>query len=245
MRRSLGDDEDQGAEVSNAVRDHRRRARCVPDRSVNAGNLRSLAGTSACLTTCAHTGPSIAAYVLLSSRSRVRVAVGAQMCSCWLIFENFTVLMNYCSQAVAHIRCIVERVTRLPGQNRGSGTYGVAVRRRGAFGEPTASVAAGASWLFPGRLSPGRPTAEAEPALPASQHDLPDADGGARIRAPSEECVRLRSVLSGGGLSGLKQLHIAADYARLAVRPSAPAVGRRSPGSGRVATRTAASHPPA
>ena len=77
MRRSLGDDEDQGAEVSNAVRDHRRRARCVPDRSVNAGNLRSLAGTSACLTTCAHTGPSIAAYVLLSSRSRVRVAVGA------------------------------------------------------------------------------------------------------------------------------------------------------------------------
>jgi hypothetical protein len=106
------------------------------------------------------------------------------------------------------LRCIVERVTRLPGQNRGSGTYGVAVRRREPNGEPAASVAAGASWLFPGRLSPGRPTAEAEPALPAWQHDLPDADGGARIRAPPEERVRLRSVLSGGGLSGLKQLHI-------------------------------------
>jgi hypothetical protein len=76
---SLGDDEDQGGEMSNAVRDRRRRARCVPDPSVNAGNLRSLAGTSACLMTCAHTGPSIAAYVLLSSRSRVRVAVGAQL----------------------------------------------------------------------------------------------------------------------------------------------------------------------
>ena len=74
-------------------------------------------------------------------------------------------------------------------------------------GEPTASVAAGASWLFPGRLSPGRPTAEAEPALPAWQHDLPDADGGG-IRAQSGERVRLRSVLSGGGLSGLKQLQI-------------------------------------
>ena len=34
-----------------------------------------------------------------------------------------------------------------------------------------------------------------------------------------------------------------ASYARLAARPSAPAAGRRSSGSGRVATRTAASHP--
>ena len=42
----------------------------MPDRPVNAGNLRSLTGTSACLMTCAHTGPSIAAYVLLSSGSR-------------------------------------------------------------------------------------------------------------------------------------------------------------------------------
>jgi hypothetical protein len=64
----------------------------------------------------------------------------------------------------------------------------------------------------PGRLSPGRSAAEAEPALPAWQHDLPAVDG-ARIRAPSEERVRLRSVLSGGGLSGLKQLHI--DFVRL------------------------------
>ena len=45
-------------------------------------------------------------------------------------FRKFTVLMSYCSQAVTHIRCIVERVTRLPGHNRGSGAYGAAVRRR-------------------------------------------------------------------------------------------------------------------
>jgi len=75
--------------------------------------------------------------------------------------------------------------------------------RWSAIGEPTASVATGASWLVPGRLPPGRPTAEAGPALPAWQHDLPDADGGARIGVPSEERVRLRSVLSGGGFSGL------------------------------------------
>ncbi len=43
MRRSLGDDEDQGADVPSAVRDRRRRARCVPDRPVKAGNSRSLA----------------------------------------------------------------------------------------------------------------------------------------------------------------------------------------------------------
>lgn len=83
-------------------------------------------------------------------------------------------------------------------------------------GGPTASVAAGASWL-----SPGRPTAEAEPALPAWQHDPADVDGEARIRAPSEERVRLRSVLSGGGLSGLKQLQIA-DVTALVIPGSAP-----------------------
>src|SRR6516225_6452807 len=66
-RSSLGDGEDQGAEVPNAGRSSRRRARCVPDRPVNAGNLRPFAGSFACLMTCAHIGPSIAAYVLLSS----------------------------------------------------------------------------------------------------------------------------------------------------------------------------------
>ena len=80
MRSSLGGDEDQGAEVPRVVRDRRRRARCVPDRPVNAGNPRSLTDTFTRLLTCAWTGPSIAVYVLLSNRSRVRVAVGAAAC---------------------------------------------------------------------------------------------------------------------------------------------------------------------
>ena len=69
MRSSLDGDEDQGAEVPSVVRDRRRRARCVPDRPVNAGNPRSLTDTFARLLTCAWAGSSIAAYVLLSSRS--------------------------------------------------------------------------------------------------------------------------------------------------------------------------------
>ena len=59
------------------MRDRRRRARCVPDRPVNAGDPRSLTDTFTRLLTCAWTGPSIAAYVLLSNGSRVRVAVGS------------------------------------------------------------------------------------------------------------------------------------------------------------------------
>jgi hypothetical protein len=43
MRRSLGGDEDQGAELPTVLNDSRRRARYVPDRPVNDGNLRSLA----------------------------------------------------------------------------------------------------------------------------------------------------------------------------------------------------------
>ena len=42
MHRSLGVDEDQGAELPAVVRDRRRRARHVPDRAVNAKDLRSL-----------------------------------------------------------------------------------------------------------------------------------------------------------------------------------------------------------
>ena len=74
MRSSLGGDEDQGAVVPSVVRDRRRRARCVPDRPVNAGNPRSLTDTFTRLLTCAWTGPSIAAYDLLSSRSRQSLA---------------------------------------------------------------------------------------------------------------------------------------------------------------------------
>jgi hypothetical protein len=39
MRRSLGADKDQGAEMATFARDRRRRARCVPDRLVNAGEV--------------------------------------------------------------------------------------------------------------------------------------------------------------------------------------------------------------
>lgn len=46
IRSSLGDDEDQGAEVPAVVRSRRRRARCVPDQPVNAGNSRSRARSS-------------------------------------------------------------------------------------------------------------------------------------------------------------------------------------------------------
>jgi hypothetical protein len=40
---SLGGDEDQGAEVASRHTQQRQRVRCVPDRPVNGGNLRSLA----------------------------------------------------------------------------------------------------------------------------------------------------------------------------------------------------------
>jgi len=49
--------------------DQRARARCVPDRVVNPGNWQSLTDTPTCLLTCARTGPSVAAHVLLSSSS--------------------------------------------------------------------------------------------------------------------------------------------------------------------------------
>jgi hypothetical protein len=45
MRSSLCGAEDQGAEAQAVVRERLRRARCVPDRPVNSGNLRSLAGS--------------------------------------------------------------------------------------------------------------------------------------------------------------------------------------------------------
>ena len=69
MRRSLDGDEDQDAEVATVVRNPGRRARCVPDRPVNAGNSRSLADTPACPLTCAQPGLRLAAHVLLSNRS--------------------------------------------------------------------------------------------------------------------------------------------------------------------------------
>jgi hypothetical protein len=56
MRRSLSDDEDQGAEVPTVVRDPGRRARCVPDRPVNAGHLRSLADSPVHQLTCGQAG---------------------------------------------------------------------------------------------------------------------------------------------------------------------------------------------
>jgi len=49
------------------------RARCVPDETANHGYWQSLADTSACQLTCERTGPSMAAYVLLSNRSECGV----------------------------------------------------------------------------------------------------------------------------------------------------------------------------
>jgi hypothetical protein len=65
--------------VLTVVRDPGWRARCVPDRLVNTGKSRSLADTPTCPLTCEHAGLRLAAHVLLSSRSRVRVAVGAHI----------------------------------------------------------------------------------------------------------------------------------------------------------------------
>jgi hypothetical protein len=56
MRRSLGDDEDQGAAESAVMRDRRRRARCVPERPVNAGYLRSLSDSPMHWLTCGRAG---------------------------------------------------------------------------------------------------------------------------------------------------------------------------------------------
>jgi hypothetical protein len=49
-------DEDQGAAEPAVMRDRRRRARCVPDRPVNAGYLRSLADSPMYRLTCGRTG---------------------------------------------------------------------------------------------------------------------------------------------------------------------------------------------
>ena len=56
MHSSLGGDEDQDAEVATVVRDRRRRARCVPDRPVSAGYLRSLPDNLIHRLTCARAG---------------------------------------------------------------------------------------------------------------------------------------------------------------------------------------------
>jgi hypothetical protein len=61
------------------LRIRRSRARCVPDEADSHGYWQSLADTSACPLTCVRTGPSVVAHVLLSSRSRVRVALGRQL----------------------------------------------------------------------------------------------------------------------------------------------------------------------
>jgi hypothetical protein len=75
MRSSLDGDEHHGAEAPTVVRGPQAtcplRARCVPDRPVNAGNSRSLADTPSCSLTCVQAGLRRAVYVLLSSRSCV------------------------------------------------------------------------------------------------------------------------------------------------------------------------------
>jgi hypothetical protein len=78
MRSSLGGDEDQGAEVATVVRDRRRRARCVPDRPVKAGDSRSLPDSPTYRLTWVWAGRPAAQTDLLSSGSQVRVLPGAQ-----------------------------------------------------------------------------------------------------------------------------------------------------------------------
>ena len=73
MRSSLAGDEHQGAEVPTVARDRRRRARCVPDRPVNAGNSRSLPDSPIHRLTCVQAGRPAAHTDLLSSGSRVRI----------------------------------------------------------------------------------------------------------------------------------------------------------------------------
>ena len=56
MRSSRGGDEDQDAKVPAIVRNRGRRARCVPDRPVNAGKSRSLPDSPADRLTCGQAG---------------------------------------------------------------------------------------------------------------------------------------------------------------------------------------------
>jgi hypothetical protein len=56
MRRSLDGVEDQGDEVAAMVRDPGPRARCAPDRPVNAGHWWSLPGSPDIPTTCSESG---------------------------------------------------------------------------------------------------------------------------------------------------------------------------------------------
>jgi hypothetical protein len=56
MRSSKDGDEDQGADMATVARDRRHRARCVPDRPVNAGNSRSLPDSSIHRLTCEQAG---------------------------------------------------------------------------------------------------------------------------------------------------------------------------------------------
>jgi hypothetical protein len=57
------------------------RASCVPGRLVSTGNSRSLMDTSPRLLTCATTGDSVAAHVLLSSRSHSPGRARMALCS--------------------------------------------------------------------------------------------------------------------------------------------------------------------
>jgi hypothetical protein len=69
MRKSLGGDDDQGAEAPAVLRDRRRRARCVPDRPVSVGNLRSFPDSPIHRFTCIQAGRPPARNELLSSGS--------------------------------------------------------------------------------------------------------------------------------------------------------------------------------
>jgi len=76
MRSSPDDDEHQGANVEAVAADHCRRARCVPDRPVNAGKSRSLTDSPMQPLTCGWAGWPAAQTDLLGSGSRARILPG-------------------------------------------------------------------------------------------------------------------------------------------------------------------------
>jgi hypothetical protein len=75
--RSLGQAEDQGTEVPTVVRHPQTTCPLRARSGANREHWQSFTDTSICPLTCVRTGSDMAAHVLLSSRSLVRVAVGA------------------------------------------------------------------------------------------------------------------------------------------------------------------------
>ncbi len=85
MRSSLDDDEDQGAEVPAVVR-ARARARSVPDRPVNGGNLRSFSDNTAGITTWLDAREPSRGGDLTRKRSLVQIQYGPRIVTWCFLF---------------------------------------------------------------------------------------------------------------------------------------------------------------